>query len=143
MRKSGTTVVVPFNVKADDKAGTSALKMGEELIIPEIRLLQGAKGGGAIFAYRVLNGMLVNILPASVVELLPMKLDHMWVSFRGVSLEDHLTLSECGVRTDDEVYMELTMPSIPNILTVMRKPGEPGKAKGKGKGKGGGGKKKK
>ena len=55
IRRSGTTVLAAAKAKADEKGGTSAVDLGDELVVPNMMMLKGGKGGGAQ-CFRVQNG---------------------------------------------------------------------------------------
>jgi hypothetical protein len=140
IRKSGATVVAVANAKADDKAGTSALRMGDELLA-DVKALRNAKAA-ACPCFKVSNGRPVSVLEAQVVEL-ALPPEKIWISWCGLTLPDDEVLFNAGVRTDDELLLEFLSPATPPVLQILRLPSkEKGGKKGKG-GKGKGGKKKK
>ena len=141
-RRTGATVIASTKVKADPKTGTTALSLGDELVVENLAALSGGKGGAAL-GWHVANGM-----PATVTEAVVTPLDEtnvnpeqMWVSWCGGTMADGVNLYEAGVRTDDTVSLELASPCMPKPLMLLRMPPAPKKAKG-GKGKGKGKKKK-
>ena len=68
IRRTGTTVLAAAKAKADDKAGTSAVDLGDELVVPNMMMLKGGKGGGAQ-CFRVQNGRPVNVTEAMIAEV--------------------------------------------------------------------------
>jgi hypothetical protein len=68
IRRSGTTVLAAVKAKADEKGGTSAVDLGDELVVPNMMMLKGGKGGGAQ-CFRVQNGRPVNVTEAMISEL--------------------------------------------------------------------------
>ena len=134
IRRAGTTILANATHKADEKAGTSAVSMGEEIICPNMIVMRGGKGGGCT-CFKVQNGRPIQVVEAMIVELI-VPPDQMWLSWRGRCMQDHELLFEVGVRTDDEVVLEFVSPVSPPVLTLLRKPAEAPKAKGGKKGKG-------
>jgi len=134
-RMRGCTLLASATLKADEKAGTSAVKLGDELIYEGN--FDGTKKT-ALNLRRADSGwpLVVNDNNLLLLELPPAK---QKLYFIGRLLEEEVTLGEVGLKHDEELVLEFESPAMPEILKKMRAaPGEGG-AKEKKKG----GKKKK
>jgi len=137
-RMRGSTYVAVAEAKEDDKTGTAALFLGEEVI----GMGGGGDGkkGGALTVRRAEKGTQCDVLEGNLVllDLTPPKQKLIW---RGQPMEDQQTLWDLGVRTDDEITLEFESPAMPQVLQIMRAPA-PEKPPKKEKGEKGGKKKK-
>lgn len=118
------------------------MRLGDELVIENFLAAKGGKGGG-FTAHMVRNGLPLSITEAMIAEITFADAAELRMSFRGMLLDDSLTLGACGLQTDDELVLEMTSPVCPPVLTLLRKVDPPGTKKGGKKGGKGGGKKKK
>jgi len=134
----GTTVFVNAALKADEKAGTEAFGLGEELVTTAP--LVGEGKGKPISVFRVRKGKPAMVGDSSV-ALLDLPPEKQRLSFRAQTIEDSQRLWDVGVRHDDVICLEFESPTMPQKLQLVRAPDKP-KDKKKG-GKKGGGKKKK
>jgi len=117
-RVRGATYLAVASVSADEKQGTAALKLGEELIFPASG---GDKKGNVITVRRADKGTQINVLESSVLalDLPPQKQKLLWM---GKTMLDQELLWELGVRTDDEIALEFESPTMPQVLQLMRAP---------------------
>jgi len=137
-RRSGCTLLASESAKADEKKGTSTVRVGDELLAESLKTVEASKG--AVTCYRLTNGKPMAVETTGVVPLV-LAPDQIWVSWCGLTLSDSAILYDMGCRTDDTIELEFASPCMPKQLQVLRVPA-PEKKKGKG-GKKGGGKKKK
>ena len=133
----GTTVLAASAQKADEKAGTSQVSLGEQLVTTTPYAGEGK--GKPINVFRVRKGQPALVNDNSVVPL-ALPPEKQTLSFAGRQISDEATLWAMGVRQDDAIMLEFASPVMPPILQVLRAPDKP---KGEKKGKGGGGKGKK
>lgn len=133
----GTTVLVAAAAKADEKAGTSNVSVGEQLVTTTP--FSGEGKGKPINCVRAKNGRPACVQDNNVVPLDLLSAEPK-LSFGGRPLADESVLWACGVRQDDTIMLEFKSPVMPAVLQLLRAPEKP---KGEKKGKGGGGKKKK
>ena len=137
----GMTYIAGCTLKDDPKAGTSAIRQGEELI-SDYSAASVDRKKGLLILRRAGNGRVVNIheSSASMLELPPhvQRLD-----FHGCAMADEAaTLWSCGVRHDDHIQLEFLNPVMPEKLKIVRAPAPERKAKKGDKAKGGAKKKK-
>jgi len=137
-RRSGCTLLASKSAKADEKKGTSTVRVGDELLVDSLKTVEAGKG--VVTCYRLTNGRPMIVETTGVVPLV-LAPDQIWVSWCGLTLSDSAILYGMGCRTDDTIELEFASPCMPKPLQVLRVPA-PEKKKGKG-GKKGGGKKKK
>ena len=132
----GTTVLVCSSAKGDEKAGTSDVRQGEQLVtaVP----FAGEGKGKPINAFRVRKGLPVTVSDSNIAPLV-LPPEKQRLSFHARKLDDETVLWDIGVRQDDVIVLEFESPVTPAVLQLLREE----KPKGEKKGKGGGGKKKK
>ena len=135
----GATVLTMAKEAADEKLGTSTMKVGEQLVLTTP--FAGEGKGKPINAIRTRTGKPVVVMDSNIVLLtLPPEKQRLWIG--GQQIDDNALLWDVGVRHDDAVMLEFESPTMPAILQLLRAPDKPKGSKGKG-GKGKGGKKKK
>ena len=124
-------------MKADEKAGTSTVAQGLEVVV-EGHFDSGKKAG--IKVRKAANGTEICVSSDIMValELPPPKQRLMYL---GRTLEDAELLAGTGIGHDCELTLEFESPAMPDVLRRIRS-GETGKKEKKG-GKKEGGKKKK
>ena len=138
MRRVGATALVSTSAKPDVKLGTSAVRLGEELLIQDVSKLIGK---GAASAFRALSGRPI-LVEEKLLVLLELPVAMQQLSFRGRLLADEELLWTAGVRNDDAIILEFTSPVMPKPLLLLRAPPAIKAARMGGKGKQGGAAKK-
>ena len=104
-----------------ENTGTSAVKLGEEIIIDSHQSASLRGGKGTVTGRRMATGKPATVSADMVafLELVPPK---MKLSFCGVEIKDGDSLYALGCRTDDVVELEFESPAVPPILTLLRAP---------------------
>ena len=125
-------MLVKETLKADEKTGTEAFGVGEELVTAApLKGVGEGKGGKPIPVFRVRKGTPASISDGGIV-LLDLQPEKQRLSFHGQTLDDHACLWSLGVRQDDAICLEFASPTMPQKLQVVRAPDKPKEKKGKG-----------
>lgn len=131
---NGQTVVAIAEKAEDEAAGTSAVSLGEELVMDSFQSASLRGGKGTVTARRMLKNGAPCTVSAEMVEFLDLTPQKMQLTFGGVEIRDIDALYALGCRTDDVVHLEFESPCVPPILALVRAPAPEKKDKG-GKGK--------
>lgn len=133
----GYVLLCNESAEANEANGTSAVTMGEELILDASQWLNLRSGKGAALSHRIETGQPCYVADA-MVSVLELKAEQMKLSYGGAEIADGSRLYDLGCREHDALELEFTSPVTPELLQLMRspeaeKPSKGGGGKGKGK----------